>query len=259
MWNIETFKLLLIVMTILALVVFVALFFVDAGYGKFVNPKFGPTIPNRLGWFLMEFPVFLAMCIIWLTSDCTWEIMPLVFFLIFQTHYLQRSLIFPFIIRGNGRMPVSIIIMGVVFNTINAVMQGGWIFHFGREINPEMYSTQWLGSWQFISGFVIFAFGFFVNLQSDYIIRHLRKPGDTNHYIPQGGMFRYVSSANYFGEFIEWCGFALLTWSPAGVVFALWTFANLGPRANSIWHKYADEFGSDFTKLKLKRILPFIY
>lgn len=259
MWNPQLFSIVLLTMTLLAVVVFVALFFVDAGYGKFVNPKFGPTIPNRLGWFLMEFPVFAVMCAIWLTSPCEWQIMPFIFFLLFQMHYIQRSLIFPFLIRGNGRMPISIIIMGAVFNTINAYMQGGWIFHFGHDFNPEMYRISWLTSWQFILGVIIFLFGFYVNLQSDYIIRHLRKPGDTQHYIPKGGMFRFVSSANYFGEFIEWCGFALLTWSPAGLVFAVWTFANLGPRANSIYHKYENDFGEEFTKLHLKRMLPFIY
>ncbi len=72
-------------------------------------------------------------------------------------------------------------------------------------------------------------------------------------------MFRWVSSANYFGEFVEWIGFAVLTWSCAGAVFAWWTFANLAPRANAIWENYSKEFGEEFTKLKLKRIIPFVY
>ncbi|MBQ8863477.1 MAG: DUF1295 domain-containing protein [Rikenellaceae bacterium] len=257
--TLESFYTFLTVMAAIAVVVFVVLFFVDAGYGKFINPKFGPTIPNKIAWFLMEVPVFIAMTILWLRSDVTWQVMPLVFFVIFQTHYFQRSLVFPFLIRGKGRMPISIMLMGATFNTLNALMQGGWIFKYGREVNPAMYDISWLWSWQFILGVVIFVAGFVINLHSDYIIRHLRKPGDTRHYIPRGGMFRYVSSANYFGEFMEWCGFALLTWSPAGVVFALWTFANLGPRANSIWHKYEKEFGEEFTSLGLKRMIPFIY
>ena len=60
-----------------------------------------------------------------------------------------------------------------------------------------------------------------VNLHSDHIIRHLRRPGDTRHYIPCGGMFRYVSSANYFGELLEWMGFAVASWSWAGAVFVV--------------------------------------
>ena len=99
----------------------------------------------------------------------------------------------------------------------------------------------------------------YINIQSDDIIRNLRHEGDTNHYLPQGGMFRYVTSANYFGEFVEWVGFAILTWSWAGAVFALWTFANLGPRADHIYKKYQAEFGSQLDTKKVKRIIPFIY
>jgi 3-oxo-5-alpha-steroid 4-dehydrogenase 1 len=106
---------------------------------------------------------------------------------------------------------------------------------------------------------VIFFAGMAINIQSDRIIRLLRRPGDTAHYIPRGGMYRYVSSANYFGELVEWIGFAVLTWSWAGAVFALWTFANLAPRARAINRRYAQEFGDEFKKLKLKNILPYIY
>lgn len=153
-------------------------------------------------------------------------------------------------------MPLSIILMGVLFNVINALMQGGWIFYLSPE---EQYSPDWLATPQFIVGTLIFFAGMFINIQSDSIIRHLRRPGDTRHYIPRGGMFRYVSSANYFGEFVEWTGFAILTWSWAGAVFALWTFANLAPRARRINRRYSEEFGEEFTRLRLKSILPFIY
>ena len=90
------------------------------------------------------------------------------------------------------------------------------------------------------------------------IIRHLRRPGDTAHYLPRGGMFRYVTSANYFGEIVEWTGFAILTWSLSGTVFVVWTFANLVPRANTIYHRYLDEFGDEVRAMRLKRVIPFI-
>ena len=125
---------------------------------------------------------------------------------------------------------------------------------------PEgRYTNEWMSDPRFIIGTLIFIAGFYINLQSDYIIRHLRKPGDTKHYIPKGGMFKYVCSANYFGELTEWIGFAILTWSFPGVVFALWTFANLGPRAKSLDERYAQEFGNEYTDLKRKYILPHIW
>ena len=121
--------------------------------------------------------------------------------------------------------------MGVLFNVLNALMQGGWIFY----ISPaDRYPSSWLLSPQFIIGTVIFI-------------------------LPKEGMFRYVTSANYFGEFIEWTGFAILTWSWAGAVFALWTFANLAPRAAKIYNRYSREFKNEFSASHLKRIIPYIY
>jgi 3-oxo-5-alpha-steroid 4-dehydrogenase 1 len=250
----EIFGTFLVIMASVALVVFVALFFVKAGYGMFFDRKWGPPLPNRLGWFMMEAPIFILMAVMWAISDRRCDIVPLVFFVIFEIHYLQRSFIFPWLIRGNSKMPLGIVLMAVLFNTCNALMQGGWIFFFSPE-----YSHDWLRSPQFIVGTVLFFAGFVINLHSDYIIRHLRRPGDTRHYIPRGGMFRWVSSANYFGELVEWIGFAVLTWSWPGVIFAWWTLANLAPRANAIWENYEREFGEEFTRLRLKRMIPFVY
>ena len=243
-------------MAAIAVVVFVSLYFVDAGYGKFYNKNWGPTLDNHLGWFLMEAPVFFAMLGLWWFSDRREDLARLVFLLIFEAHYFQRSFLFPLMLRGHSRMPWAIVGMGVLFNTLNALMQGGWIFY----ISPaEMYPAEWLGSAQFIAGTVVFAAGMYINIQSDSIIRHLRQPGDTAHYLPKKGMFKYVAGANYLGEFMEWAGFALLTWSWAGAVFALWTFANLAPRAARTHDLYAAEFPEEFDGHKVKRIIPFIY
>ena len=252
----SVFNTLLIVMAVTAVVVFVSLQYVSAGYGMMYTRRWGPSVGNRLGWVVMEAPVFIAMALLWWFSPRRFEITPLVIFCLFQFHYFQRSFIFPLLIKGKNRMPLSIILMGVLFNVINALMQGGWIFYLSPE---EQYSPNWLATPQFIVGTLIFFAGMFINIQSDSIIRHLRRLGDTRHYIPRGGMFRYVSSANYFGEFVEWTGFAILTWSWAGAVFALWTFANLAPRARRINRRYSEEFGEEFTRLRLKSILPFIY
>ena len=245
----------LTVMAVIALVVFVALYFVEAGYGYLFNPKFGLPVSNRAGWVMMESPVFIAMTVLWLVSDRTWQAAPLVLFLLFQTHYFQRSFIFPLLLRGRSKMPLGIVLMGMTFNTLNALMQGGWIFF----VAPDDYYADWFSKPYIYIGTAVFLFGMAVNLHSDYIIRHLRKSGDTRHYIPRGGMFRYVSSANYFGEFMEWVGFAIASWSWAGAVFAWWTFANLAPRSASLYRRYESEFGEEFTKLKRKRIIPFIY
>lgn len=246
----------LLVMSSLAVVVFFALHWVTAGYGMMRSGAWGPSLPNRIGWVIMETPSFAVMLLLWIFSPRETMLVPAVMASLFLLHYFQRSFIFPLLIKGKSRMPWAIVLMGSVFNIINAYMIGGWLFY----ISPvDAYPDSWLLSPQFICGTLLFFFGMGVNIQSDSIVRSLRKPGDTGHYIPRGGMYRYVTSANYFGEFMEWTGFAILTWSWAGAIFALWTFANLAPRARSIHHRYEKEFGAEYSSLHRRYILPFIY
>ncbi len=256
MFSVSTFNIVLIVMTVMAVVVFVSLFFVDAGYGRFYAPKWGPAIDNRLGWMLMEAPVFVAMLLLWWLSDRREDGIRLVFLLLFELHYFHRAFVFPWLMRGRSKMPLSIIGTAVLFNTLNAYMQGGWLFY----VSPvDYYSADWLTSLPFLAGTALFLFGMGVNIHSDRIIRNLRKPGDTAHYLPRGGMFRWVTSANYFGELVEWTGFAILTWSVSGAVFTLWTFANLAPRAARIYNGYRQEFPEQLDTRTTKRIIPFIF
>jgi 3-oxo-5-alpha-steroid 4-dehydrogenase 1 len=247
-------------MIITAVIVFVALYFVEAGYGIFQSKKWGISINNKSGWFLMEFPVFVTMFLFLVLCSNQLTITRIVIFGLFQMHYLQRSFIFPLLIKGKGKIPLSIISMGIVFNLLNAIMQGYWLFFESYKFEVELYSTGWLTSVPFIAGTTLFVAGFVINLHSDYIVRHLRKsPADTNHYLPTGGMFNYVTSANYFGEIIEWLGFAILTFSLSGLVFFIWTCANLVPRAYSIHNKYRATFEEDMSRKKLKALFPFLY
>lgn len=237
-------------------VVFFALQFIGAGYGALYSKKWGPTLSNRAGWVLMELPSFAAMVLLWILSRRSAEPAAAVAACFFLFHYFQRTFVFPLLIRGKNRMPIAIILMGMIFNCINAYLIGGWLFYMAP---PGMYEPEWFASPQFIGGTLLFFAGMGINLQSDHIVRHLRKPGDTRHYIPKGGMFRYVTSANYLGEFLEWVGFAVLTWSLAGAVFAFWTFANLAPRARKLHQRYVNEFGDNYRRLNRRYILPFLY
>ena len=252
----EVFNTVLGVMIALAVVVFFALHRITAGYGMMYDRKWGPALNNRVGWVVMEAPVFFAMLLLWLLSPRRSEVAPAVMTCLFLYHYFQRSFIFPMLIKGRSRMPLAIILCGIVFNLVNAYMIGGWLFYVSA---PGTYPDSWLLSPCFIAGTLVFVVGNVINLHSDYIIRHLRRPGDTRHYIPRGGMFRYVTSANYFGELIEWTGYAILTWSLPAAVFVLWTFANLAPRARSLHARYESEFGDEYTALRRRYLLPFIY
>ena len=61
----HAYNLLLWGMIFLAVIVFVALYFVKAGYGIMRNGHWGPQIPNKWGWILMEASVLFVMGILW--------------------------------------------------------------------------------------------------------------------------------------------------------------------------------------------------
>ncbi len=180
-----------------------------------------------------------------------------IFLLVFLSHYIQRTFIFPFLIRGNRHMPIVIVLMGFIFNTINVYIQGKWLFYLSDSTH---YGDHWLYTPQFIVGMTLFIFGYYVNRHSDKILRNLRKdPSDSNYYIPEGGMFKYVSCPNYLGELMIWLGWTILTWSSAGLVFFLWTFANLAPRAVSSHEWYLSKFGEEYENLNRKALIPKIW
>lgn len=243
-------------MVALAVVVFIALHKVEAAYGMTYSAKWGPSVSNKVGWVAMEAPAFICMALIWALSPRAGEVAPAVMASLFLLHYFQRSFIFPLLMRGKSRMPWAIALMGIVFNTINAYMIGGWLFFVAP---PERYPDSWLWSPLFILGTLMFFAGMLINIHSDHVVRNLRKPGDTRHYIPRKGFYRFVTGANYFGELTEWTGFAILTWSLPGIVFVLWTFANLAPRARTLHRRYVKEFGAEYSSLNRKYIIPFIY
>jgi 3-oxo-5-alpha-steroid 4-dehydrogenase 1 len=258
----NTYYIILTSMAVMAVIVFVALFYFKAGYGYLSTSKWGPKIGNKTAWVIMEAPAFIFLLYYTLRFAATGvetgnsRIVLYIMAGLFLLHYFQRSFIFPFLMRGKSTMPVAIMLMGLTFNTLNAYLIGGWLY---GQAPAGMYETDWLWSPRFIIGVIIFFTGMAINLHSDHIIRNLRKPGDTKHYIPRKGLYKYVTSANYFGEFTEWVGYAILTWSPAGLLFAAWTFANLAPRAKSLTAKYEEEFGEEYKSLKKKHIIPFIW
>jgi steroid 5-alpha reductase family enzyme len=118
--------------------------------------------------------------------------------------------------------------------------------------------VEWLSDPRFIFGLALFFFGFVVNIQSDNILINLRKPGETGYKIPYGGFYRYVSCPNYFGEIMEWVGFAIMTWCIPGLIYMLWVALPLFAQAIEAHRWYNDKFGDEYPKNR-KAIFPGIF
>lgn len=223
-----------------ALLVFVVLFFVSAPYGRFKRKGWGPGIPSRAAWIIMELPAVLVILLMFLLKEPPRGLIPLLFLILWETHYLYRTFVYPLRLRGAGKpFPMVLVTLAFVFNIINGYVNGYGIFFLK---SPVRAYSHWVTDPRFILGILLFFSGLAIHIHSDAILRELRKNQRETYEIPRRGFFKCVSCPNYLGEIIEWLGWALMTWSWAGLAFALFTIANLAPRALSHHRWYRNRF-----------------
>lgn len=80
----------------------------------------------------------------------------------------------------------------------------------------------------------------------------------TGYTIPRGGMFEYVSGANFLGEVMEWGGWALAARRLPAAAFALFTLLNIGPRAWQHHQWYRQHFGAEYPAHR-RALIPFVF
>ena len=245
----ENFYIFLFIWVAMGLITFVYLFFENAPYGRHIKDGWGIKIPARLGWIVMESPCVILMVVLALIIREQLEMIHKIFLCIWLTHYIHRTFIYPFVIEmTNPKMPISIALSAFFFNIINVSIQAFGIFYFTK------YSDDWLTSPAFIVGLSVFLFGMFINIKSDYIINSMKRDKGPGYHIPDQFLYKYLSAPNYFGEIIEWLGWAILTFSVSGFVFLIWVIANLFPRAIAHHKWYKDKF-ENYPKER-KAIIP---
>lgn len=238
----------------LACVTFIVLFFLPAPYGRYASRTWGLHINNRIAWVVQEMPAFLMMFVYCLIAERPLTAATVAFLCLWQAHFIQRTFIYPFTLRGGKPVPLVTVLSAISFYLANTYVQGRWLFTLSPE---DMYTSAWLADPRFISGTVLFIIGYVINRHSDYILRSLRKPGESGYNIPHGGLFTYVTCPNYLGEIIIWAGWAVATWSLAGIYFFIWTMANLIPRARSHHSWYKTTF-PDYPPVR-KILFPFLW
>jgi len=211
----------------IAVAMFPLLLSVTAPYGRHSRKDWGPMISNRLGWIFMELPTLVLFIVFFWYGPNTHNYVTFIFFFLYTFHYANRAILFPLRTHtSNKKMPLIIAVFAIVFNLMNGSLNG---YYFGTISTG--YDPGWITEIRFITGGLLFAGGAYINIRSDNILLSLRKNTSNGYAIPEGGLFRYISCPNFFGEILEWTGFAIMTWSPAALAFALWTLVNLIPRA----------------------------
>ena len=151
--------------------------------------------------------------------------------------------------KQNSYCPIIIILSAICFNLVNGFING---YYFG---NIAQYDNTYILNINFILGSIVFIIGIVINLISDNILLKIKNLNQ-GYNIPHNFLYNYISCPNYFGEIIEWFGFAIMTWSLPGLLFALWTIFNLVPRAISTHRWYKTQFEN--YPPNRKAIIPYI-
>ncbi len=218
-----------------------------APYGRHSNSEWGITIDNKWGWFWMELPALVVMPVTVLISPVEKNEIIVLILSLWILHYFYRSILFPIKLKTKGKkMPFLIVISAFIFNLFNG-------FFVGYEIGNMSQLDFGINT---LIGLIIFFTGMYINRSSDNKLISLRK--DNKEYqIPQGGMFDFISCPNYFGEIVEWIGFAIIVLNLGTLSFALWTAFNLIPRALNHHNWYINYF-KEYPD-KRKALIPYIF
>ena len=225
---------------------------VTAPYGRHLRPGWGPSVSNLLGWASMELVSLVLFAALFLGGRTDKTAPMWVFFGCWMAHYAHRAIVFPLRLRTRDkRMPVLIVASAIFFNGMNAGLNG---LYLGTLAAP--YPVTWLADPRFVIGVGLFLAGAAINLWADNRLIALRRPGAAEYSIPQGGLFGLVSCPNHLGEIIEWTGFAVMCWNLPAASFAVWTAANLIPRALSHHRWYRRRFAG--YPASRRAVIPFV-
>ncbi|XP_076990862.1 3-oxo-5-alpha-steroid 4-dehydrogenase 2 [Tamandua tetradactyla] len=224
-----------------------------SGYGKHWESR-RPTascLPARAAWFLQELPSFVVPAgFLALQPRALFGPPGTVLLGLFCAHYFHRTFIYSMLTRGRP-FPVALLFRASVFCFGNGFLQSYYLIYCAE------YPDEWYKDVRFCLGIFLFIVGMGINIHSNSILRQLRKPGEVTYRIPQGGLFTYVSGANFLGEIIEWFGYALATWCLPALGYAVFSLCFLGLRAFH-HHRFYLMMFEDYPKSR-KVLVPFIF
>lgn len=230
---------------------------IRAPYGKHAARGYGPPIPARAAWLIMEIPNVIVPLLFFLSRHIT--PMPAIhsvanrsLLLFFLAHYTHRALIYPLIRMpsSSSSMPLMVMLSAFSFCTWNAWQQSTAL------LIVHEYAASWVWDVRFSCGFTLAIVGGALNIWADAVLLRLRMQHPGKYGIPRGGLFELVSCPNFLGENVEWFGWAVACWSRPAFAFAMFTFCNTAPRACS-HHAYYRRTLKDYPSRR-RALIPFV-
>eukprot|EP00386_Alphamonas_edax_P009755 GDKI01031953.1.p1 GENE.GDKI01031953.1~~GDKI01031953.1.p1 ORF type:complete len:303 (+),score=95.20 GDKI01031953.1:107-1015(+) len=239
----------------------------------------GPPIPHVIAWTFMETPnLYVGAYHMYYGDKCSTHThsgswINRLLLCLFLLHYVNRSIVYPLRLKNPKPIPLVVSLMAFCFCLTN-----GWLQSLGVCSNATYTQHTPLMWARIFLGVCVFFLGLAINVQSDNHLISLReesdrkraqqpkdkdtppsKPNESRYVVPRGSWFDRlgVSCPNYFGETLEWTGFALATNTYAAWSFAVFTCCFLGGRAVQQHQWYRGHFKEAYPKDR-NAFFPFI-
>jgi hypothetical protein len=228
-----------------------------APYGKHANDgiNWGPMVNQRLAHTLSDAPPgVILFTLVFFLYGIQRGYVNITFYVLWMCHCVHRGIIHPWIMNyGNNKTPIGIPIAGLFPNLLFSYLNADWI-------GSASYKSDYYTDPRFIIGILLFLIGFCINRAVDFTLRNIRSRGDylgERYFISEGCLFKRISCPNFLGEMLEWFGWAVGTWSPAGVVWFMFRCGTFIPQSKQYHDWYKGRF-PDYIKNR-KALIPFIY
>ncbi|KAM3718029.1 3-oxo-5-alpha-steroid 4-dehydrogenase [Dirofilaria immitis] len=101
---------------------------IRAPYGRY-SQQFHPSISAKLAWFIQEIPSLYIPFYNLTTGIIDLSLINALILILFCLHYTNRALIYPFLIKGNTKTPIYLVLLGFLFCTVNGYIQSIWHSH----------------------------------------------------------------------------------------------------------------------------------
>ena len=240
----------------------------------------GCPLPQRLAHILSDFPTgcVLSLIVFIFVPSLSPRSPPSIAMIAFwQLHYVQRGLMHPLCMRYSARTtPLSICAGGFL---ANAVFAPAVALHLALTDYP---SPTYFYDPRFVLGTLLFLIGYAINRWADWRLRSLRTASSatptpttagtidatggskqpSRYFVPRGGLFEWICCPGYFGELLEWCGFALLSSSVVGVLWVAFAMSTFLPRSRDTRRWYASHFDASLIPRQggsqWKALIPFV-
>jgi protein-S-isoprenylcysteine O-methyltransferase Ste14 len=221
------------------LLLFPILTVIEAPYGKFYRSGFGLQVNGKLGWFVFE-------SIPWISFLRCLDLKGIKLYFVgcWMIHYINRSIIYTYRAPSVKPTAISAVLGAILFNIVNGYTNTNLLIH----------TEYWSIDLRIYVGSLLFWAGFYINIRSDNILFALKAKGK-GYQIPHSFLYEFISCPNYFGEILEWLGWAVMTWSLPGFAFFVFTCSNLIPRALKTHVWYSNTFKNYPNR---KAIIPYL-